>query len=175
MNASLLKKLKNIKLLILDVDGILTSGEIVVDERGKETKVFNVQDGFGVVLLRRAGFKTAILSARSAPCVTYRAKDLGFTKVVQNAQPKIKAYKKLIKQLKVKDSEVCFLGDDLPDLEVLKKVGLSVSVPNGRIEVKRQVDYVTKHEGGKGAVREIVEMILIAQGKWADILKKYGN
>lgn len=174
MTGKLESKIKKIRLLILDVDGVLTNGEIVLDEHGKEIKTFDVQDGYGLVLLQRAGYKTAILSARSAGAVTARARDLKITKICQNASPKIKVYQNLLREMRLKDEQVCFIGDDLPDIAVLKRVGFSVSVPNGASEVRRIVDYVTKREGGSGAVREIVEMILKVNLKWEGILKDCG-
>ncbi len=173
MNANLNKKIKKVKLLILDVDGILTNGEIILDEKGKETKIFDVQDGFGIVLFHQAGFKTAILSARSTGAVTARAKDLKINKICQDATPKIREYKKLLRYFKLKDAQVCFMADDLTDIEALKKVGFSVAVPNAVSEVKRVADYVTKREGGCGAVRETIELILKVQKKWSGILKAY--
>ena len=173
MKTHLKEKIKKIKLLILDVDGILTNGNIILDERGKEIKIFDVQDGFGIVLFQRAGLKTAILSARSAGAVTARAKDLKINKICQDAIPKIKEYKRLLRHFKLMDEQACFMGDDLPDLEVLKKVGFSVAVPNAVNEVKRAADYITQCQGGCGAVREVVELILKAQKKWPGILKTY--
>lgn len=174
MTPKLKAKIKKIRLLILDVDGVLTNGEIILDERGKEMKIFNVQDGYGIVLFQRAGYKTAILSARAAGAVTARAKDLKVNKICQNAYPKINVYKKLLRDLKLKDEHVCFVGDDLPDIEVLKRVGFSVAVANAAVEVKKKVDYITKREGGKGAVREVIELILKAQRKWSGILRTCG-
>jgi len=174
MRTSLEEKIKKIKLLILDVDGVMTNGEIVLDEQGRELKIFNVQDGFGIVLFRQAGYKTAILSARSTGSVTARAKDLKMNRIYQNARPKIKVYNKLIRELKIKDDQVCFIGDDLPDIEVLKRVGFSVTVPNAAGEVKKIVDYVAKSEGGQGAVREVIELILKVHNKWSGILNTYG-
>lgn len=170
MKKDLENKLKKIKLLILDVDGILTNGEIILDHDGNEIKIFNVQDGFGIVLLRQCGIKCAIITARYSKAVDARAKDLKIDKVYQDAKPKTIAYERLLKLMKLKDEEACFMGDDLTDLSVLKRVGLSVSVPNGVGEVKRLVDYVTSNEGGKGAVREMVELILKAQNKWKNII-----
>ncbi|MBN1869440.1 MAG: HAD-IIIA family hydrolase [Candidatus Omnitrophica bacterium] len=173
MNARIREKIKNIKLLIMDVDGVLTNGDIVLDENGKETKVFNVQDGFGIVLLQRAGLKTAILSARSAGAVTARAKDLKIDVIYQDAYPKSAAYQSLLSDFNLKDDQVCFIGDDLPDIEILKKAGFSVAVENAAEEVKEKADYITKCKGGCGAVREVIELILKTQKKWAALLKKY--
>ena len=173
MKKNSISKIKKIKCLIVDVDGVLTDGKIIIDHQGRETKEFDVQDGFGLVLMRRAGFKTAILSARSASCVTARAQDLNFDMICQDARPKISKYEEILKTFNLKDNEVCFIGDDLPDLQVLKRVGFSVSVPNGRQEVKKSADYITKLPGGSGAVREIVELILKTQTLWEDILRNY--
>ncbi len=173
MKKNLASKIKKIKCLILDVDGVLTDGKIILDHQGQEIKEFDVQDGFGLVLIKRSGIKTAILSARSAPCVTARAQDLKLDMICQDASPKLSKYEEILKTFNLKDENVCFIGDDLPDLQVLKRVGFSVSVPNGRAEVKKQVDYLTQAGGGRGAVREIVELILKTQGQWDKVLKSY--
>ncbi len=173
MNKKIADKLKRIKLLALDVDGILTNGKIVLDEKGREIKVFDVQDGFGIVIFRKMGLKTAIISARSAKPVEFRAKDLKIDRVYQDAYPKIHAYEQLLKDLKLRDDEICFMGDDLPDMCVLKRVGFAASVPNAVEEVKKCADYVTKKRGGEGAVREVIELILKAQGKWERIIKSF--
>ncbi len=171
MKMELKKKLQNIKLFVMDVDGILTNGEIVLDHNGNELKIFDVQDGYGIVLLRKTGIKTAIITARKSKAVELRAKDLGIDKVYQNASPKLDAFKKIIKAMNVKKSEVCYMGDDLPDLCVLTCVGVAITVPNAVKEVQQCVNYVTENEGGAGAVREVVEMILKAQSKWDSIVK----
>lgn len=170
MNKALKTKLNKIKLLVMDADGVLTDGKIVVDAQGKELKFFDVQDGFGLVLLRQEGIKTAILSARSSSAVTARAEDLKIDKICQDAYPKTNAYESLIKELGCTDEQVCFMGDDLPDLPVLKRVGLAVAVPNAMDELKKIAHYVTTRRGGAGAVREVIELILKAQGKWKNIV-----
>ncbi len=173
MNTALRKQFKKIKVLALDVDGVLTDGKIIFDSDGKETKIFDVQDGFGLVLLKKAGFKTAIITARGSKVVEIRAKDLNVDKTYVNAFPKIKAYAELLNNFQVQDDEVCFIGDDWPDLQVLKKVGCAVSVPNARPEVKKVADYITKSPGGAGAIREVVELILRAQGLWEKTFNGY--
>lgn len=170
MNKTLKTKLNKIKLLVMDVDGVLTDGKIVVDAQGKELKFFDVQDGFGLVLLRQAGIKTAILSARSSSAVTARAEDLKIDKICQDAYPKTTAYERLIRELGCTHEQVCFMGDDLPDLPVLKRVGFAVAVPNAMDEVKKVAHYITVQRGGSGAVREVAELILKAHGKWKDIV-----
>lgn len=171
MNKSLKEQLKKVKLLILDVDGVLTNGEIVVNDLGQETKIFNVQDGFGIVIFRKAGLKTAIISARASKAVRHRAKDLGIDKVYLNSRDKVKSYKEILKDLKMKDENVCFIGDDLPDLALMNQVGVKITVPNARPEIKRVVQHVTKKQGGQGAVREVIELILKTQGRWKKIVE----
>ena len=163
-------RLKKIKLMILDVDGVLTDGKIIMDSKGNEIKVFDVQDGFGLVILRKAGIKTAILTARASQVVRHRANDLKIDKVYQDAYPKLDYYNKLLRHFSLKDEEVCFIGDDWPDIEVLKRVGFAVAVPNAVKEAKEVADYVTRNRGGAGAVREVIELILKTKGLWPAII-----
>jgi 3-deoxy-D-manno-octulosonate 8-phosphate phosphatase (KDO 8-P phosphatase) len=174
MTARTRKKMQKIRVFAFDVDGVLTDGKINMDEDGREFKSFDVYDGFGVAVLKMVGYKTAIITAKGSPCVMARAQNLGITKVFLNAYPKITAYEQLLKEWKISDDEVCFIGDDIPDICVLKRVGFAVAVNNAAPEVKKAADYVTKRSGGNGAVREVIEMILKAQGKWAPILKGHG-
>ena len=157
----------------MDVDGVLTRGDINVDHKGDEFKVFNVQDGFAIVVFQKAGFKTAIITARSCRAVAARAKDLKINRIFQDAYPKIEAYEKLLQEFDVKDEQVCFIGDDLPDLAVLKRVGLAVAVKNAVDEIKDVAHYVTRKSGGEGAVREVIELILKGNGQWAKILQVF--
>ncbi|MFA5088477.1 MAG: HAD-IIIA family hydrolase [Candidatus Omnitrophota bacterium] len=165
------KRIEKIKLLALDVDGVLTTGKIIVDDEGKEIKIFDVHDGLALALLKKTGLKTAIITAKGSPAVRVRAKDLKIDKVYLDAFPKIKAYEKMLKDFKVSDEEVCYIGDDLPDVKVLERVGFAVAVPNAVAEVKKVCDYITQRSGGCGAVREIIELILKTQGKWEAFLK----
>ena len=158
--------LKKIKCVAMDVDGVLTDGRIIIDSRGVETKNFDVQDGFGIVFLKKCGIKTAIISARKSGVIAHRAKDLKIDKVYAGIRPKLSAYEHMLKEFKVLDEEVCFIGDDLADLGVMYRCGVSVSVANAVSEVKQIADYVTVRQGGRGAVREVVELILQAQGHW---------
>lgn len=157
----------------MDVDGVLTDGKIIFDSAGKETKIFDVQDGFALVIFKRAGYKTAIITARDSHIVHLRARDLNIDKTYVNAFPKLFAYEKLLKHFRSKDEEVCFVGDDLPDVQVLKRAGLAVAVKNACPEVKRTADYVTKKPGGTGAIREVVELILKANDQWQRIISQY--
>lgn len=160
------EKAKKIKALILDVDGVMTDGRIIYDNFGDEFKVFDVQDGYGLVLWHRAGLKSAIVTAKKTKIVARRAKECHITKLFQNARDKGITYKKILKDLKVTDEEVCFIGDDLLDIPIMKSAGLAVAVPYSREEVKSSAHYVTKSQGGRGAVREVIELILKSQGKF---------
>ncbi|HNV24292.1 MAG TPA: HAD-IIIA family hydrolase [Candidatus Omnitrophota bacterium] len=171
MKKILIEKIKKIKVLTMDVDGVLTSGKINLNEQGKEVKNFDVYDGFGLFLWRNAGLKTAIISARFSFAVSARAKDLKIDHVYQDAYPKMNTYKKMLKIFGVKDENVCFMGDDLPDICILKRVGFSVAVANAATEVKENADYVTKKTGGNGAVREVIELILKTQGQWKGLIQ----
>ena len=159
--------LKKIKVVAMDVDGVLTDGRIIMDSNGVETKNFDVQDGFGIVFLKKCGFKTAIISARESGVVAHRAKDLKIDKVYVGVYPKLSAYENMLKEFNVVDEEVCFIGDDLADVCVLNRCGVAVAVANAVFEVKKTADYVTVRRGGRGAVREVIELILQAQGHWS--------
>jgi len=158
---------KKIKCVAMDVDGVLTDGRIIIDSNGVETKNFDVQDGLGIVFLKKCGIKTAIISARESGVVAHRAEDLKIDKVYVGAHPKLSAYERMLEEFKVLDEEVCFIGDDLADLSVLRRCGVGVAVANAVLEVKQIADYVTVKKGGRGAVREVVELILQAQGRWS--------
>ena len=158
--------LKRIKVVAMDVDGVLTDGRIIMDSNGVETKNFDVQDGFGIVFLKKCGIKTAIISARESGVVAHRAKDLKIDKVYVGVYPKIGAYEGMLEEFKVQDQEVCFIGDDVADVSVMRRCGVAVAVANAVFEVKQIADYVTVARGGQGAVRETVELILQAQGHW---------
>jgi 3-deoxy-D-manno-octulosonate 8-phosphate phosphatase (KDO 8-P phosphatase) len=160
------EKIKKIKVLAMDVDGVLTDGKIIIDSHGGEIKNFNVYDGYGLAFVRRAGIKTAIITARSSRPVLVRGRDLKIDRIYQDAYPKDGAYRQMLKDFGVKDQEVCFVGDDLPDLDILQHVGFAVAVANAVPEVKQQADYVTKRHGGDGAIREVIELILKIQNKW---------
>ena len=175
MNKSLKDKFKRVKLLVLDVDGILTDGRIIVNDQGRETKNFDVQDGFGIVLFQRAGFKVAIISARASEAVKARTTDLKISKVYLNARNKLKTYRQLAKSVGIDDLDVCFMGDDLPDLGVAQTVGMVCTVPTAREEIQKEADYITTRAAGHGAVREVIELILQAKGIWESVVKEYSS
>ncbi|MFH1201885.1 MAG: HAD-IIIA family hydrolase [Candidatus Omnitrophota bacterium] len=167
------QRAKKIKLLLLDVDGVLTDGRIIYDNQGRDLKVFDVHDGMGIYLLSKLGIKTILISARSSGTIHKRAKDMSVYKVFENAQPKSRVLETILKSLKIKSSQVCFVGDDLVDLCLMRRVGLSVAVKNSCPQIKSHAHYITKKTGGRGAVREVTELILKAQGKWAKAVESY--
>ncbi len=171
---AILRKAGKIRLLLLDVDGILTDGRIYYDEKGGELKGFHVQDGQGIRWLLSEGIKVGFLSGRSSGAVEMRAKDLGISFLFQGIKDKMNIYEKLLKKTKLDPEQVAYMGDDFIDLRLLKKVGFSISVKNGHPLVQKEVDYVTQADGGFGAVREVSELILRALGKWESILENYG-
>jgi len=164
---------KKIKVVAMDIDGVLTDGRIIVDSHGIETKNFDVQDGFGIVFLKKCGIKTVIISARESGVVAHRAQDLKIDKVYVGVYPKLSAYENMLNEFKVSDDEVCFIGDDVADLGIMHRCGVSFAVANAVFEVKQIADVVTLNKGGHGAVREAIEMILKAQGHWSPQL--YGK
>lgn len=168
---------RKIKLLLMDVDGVLTDGRIfyLPAPRGGifETKAFHSRDGLGIRYAHRAGLRTGILSGRASPVVEYRAKELGMHFIQEAALDKVGPYERIVLAAGVRDEEVCYIGDDIVDLPVLKRVGLAVGVGDGHELLRRHVHYWTRRPGGAGAVRETVELILRAQGKLAEVVAKY--
>lgn len=173
MKKEIKEKLKKIKLLILDVDGVMTDGRIIMDDDGREMKNFNVRDGHGIIMLQRYGIKVAILTGRESKVVRHRARDLNITDVYQKVFNKKDVFEKILKKHKLSADETAFVGDDVVDIPVLKRVGFSVAVMDALDVVKKTADYVTRRNGGCGAVREVCDMILQAQGKWADVAARY--
>jgi 3-deoxy-D-manno-octulosonate 8-phosphate phosphatase (KDO 8-P phosphatase) len=173
--SSLLKrKLARIKLFLCDVDGVLTDGSIFIGGE-REFKRFNIRDGLGMVLARRAGLKVGWVSARPSAATQMRAKELKIDFLIQQGDNvgKSGAIEKLLAQEKLNWNEVCFVGDDVVDLGPLARAGLGVAVADARPEVKAAADFVTRATGGHGAVRETIEMILRAQKKWEPVIAVY--
>jgi 3-deoxy-D-manno-octulosonate 8-phosphate phosphatase (KDO 8-P phosphatase) len=173
MNKNLKEKLKKIKMLILDVDGVMTDGRIIMDDEGRQLKNFDVRDGHGLKIIQRYGIKVVILTGRKSEVVNHRAHDLEIKEIYQGALNKKEVFQKILLKHNLAASAVAFIGDDIIDIPVLRQVGFSVAVADAVDVVKKSVDYVTKHKGGRGAVREICEMILQSQGKWQEIAEKY--
>jgi 3-deoxy-D-manno-octulosonate 8-phosphate phosphatase (KDO 8-P phosphatase) len=165
---SLKNKAKNIKLLLLDVDGVLTDGSIVLDCQGNELKAFHVRDGHGIKLAQRAGIEVGLITGRKSEVVNIRARELGIQEVHQGAHEKIAIYESIIEKHGVRDSEVAYMGDDVVDLDVLKRVGLAVTVADADPAVRPHVDMITRAAGGRGAVRELINLILKNRNKQRD-------
>ena len=162
-----------VKVMIFDVDGVLTDGSLTYDANGEITKTFFVLDGLGIQLLNRTGVRTAIISARRSPIVDRRASDLGITHVFQGQHDKRLAFAELLEQTGVTAEECGYIGDDVIDLPLLTRVGFAVTVPSGHPEVQHRAHYVTKNAGGRGAVREVCDMVMRAQGSYEQALAPY--
>lgn len=162
-----------IKLLILDVDGVLTSGALPYDADGNRQKTFYVQDGGAIRLWQAQGGMVAILSGREAPSVNARAKDLGIPIVVQGVPDKVPAYETICRQAGVSESEVAVMGDDLPDLAIMRRCGYPVAVQNAHRFAKRLARYITRHSGGRGAIAEAVERLLRYNGTHQDAYARF--
>ncbi len=167
-------RLKKIKLLLLDVDGVLTDGRIIYDSRGRDSKFFDVHDGLGVFVLHKSQIPTILITAKSSKTIKPRAKDMHVAEVFADIFPKTAVLDKILTKYKVTLDQVCFMGDDLVDLSLMRKVGLPVAVANASSEIKEAALFITNHSGGRGAVREIAELILKSQDKWKDVLRFYG-
>ncbi len=163
-------ELDRINLLVLDVHGVLTSGSVVFDADGPTQRCFHVHDGCFIKLWHRCGGRSAILSGRSSPAVAQRAAELGVTQVIQGASDKVSAYQSLLGELDARDDQVCYVGDDLPDLGPMGKCALPVAVYNAVPAVKQRAQYVTRKPGGDGAAAEVIEFILRKQRRWSQDL-----
>jgi 3-deoxy-D-manno-octulosonate 8-phosphate phosphatase (KDO 8-P phosphatase) len=164
MESAVKKKAKRIKLFITDVDGVLTDGRIVLGNDGEEFKFFHVQDGMGIKLAQEAGIKVAVITGRESKLVTNRMEELSVTDVHQNIKDKLKVVDDLLEKYGLSLQNVAYIGDDINDLPILEQSGLGLTVADGVDKVKERVDYITEKKGGRGAVREAVELILAAQG-----------
>jgi len=166
-------KLKNLKLLILDVDGVLTDGSIIYNDKGEETKTFDVKDGLGIRLLQEAGITVCIATGRRSEALHRRCRDLGIVHIFEGVKDKTTIFDIILDQTGASAEEAAFMGDDLPDLALMKKVGLSITVADAHKTVREVADMVTSAKGGRGAVREVTEIILKAQDLWENILERF--
>ncbi|SDF72387.1 KdsC family phosphatase [Sporolituus thermophilus] len=164
---------QKVKLLVFDVDGVLTNGQIIFGPDGEAMKVFHAQDGLGISVAHKVGLKTAIITGRETEMVRRRGAELNITDVYQGAMDKVAALNELLAKHGLAADEVGYVGDDLNDLPVMLRVGLACAVANAAAEVKAAAHFVATREGGRGAVREIIEFILKAQGKWERIVLAY--
>lgn len=167
------EKLKLIKLLLLDVDGVMTDGRIVYDANGLEIKSFNVKDGHGIKMLQRHGIEVGIITGRTSVVVDFRARELGITLLYQGSLKKLESYADIRRKTGLEDNQIAFMGDDVIDVPVMRRVGFSAAPPDALPEVLAVADFVTVNNGGKGAVREICDLILKACGAWDEITRRY--
>ena len=170
---SVIEKAKSIRIVIFDVDGVLTDGTLYFTDSGEEIKAFNSRDGHGMKMLKASGVELAIITARESRSVKLRAENLNITLLYQGEKNKLKVFESLVTKLKLDMSSCAYVGDDLIDLPVMTRCGLSICVPSSPILVKKHAHYVTNSEGGQGAVREVCEMIMRSQGTLDAQLDKY--
>lgn len=173
LGSALADKIGKVKVLILDVDGVLTDGRIVISDDGQETKFFNVRDGHGLKMIRRAGVEVMFLTGRKSRVVEHRARELGVERVYQGALDKLAVLQEILNSTGLSPGDVAYMGDDIVDLPVLRRAGFSVTVSDAHEDVLKAVDLVTKNPGGRGAVREVCEIILKVQGKWEGLMERY--
>ena len=166
-------QLARIKLLLLDVDGVLTDGRIIYDNHGNELKAFDVKDGHGLKMVQRAGIKVGIITGRRSAVVSRRAQELGIEILYQGALRKLEPYLEILSAQNLNDKQVAYVGDDIVDLPILHRVGFSATVADAVPDLFPCVDYVTTRPGGGGAVREICDLLLRASGQWDEITKRY--
>jgi 3-deoxy-D-manno-octulosonate 8-phosphate phosphatase (KDO 8-P phosphatase) len=166
-------KLKRTKLLLLDVDGVLTDGSIIYNDSGAETKVFNVKDGLGIKMLMKAGIQVGIVTGRTSKALYHRCNNLGISLIFDGVRDKPSVLELISKRTGLPAEDIAFVGDDLIDLPLLKQVGLSIAVADAHETVIENVDMVTSKKGGAGAVREVCEAILKAQGLWSKVLEYF--
>lgn len=173
ISEAILTKSRNIRMVLLDVDGVMTDGRVLLLPDGQEVKFFSIHDGFGIVCAMKSGIRIGIISGRSSPSLKIRCEELGIEDLYMEKKGKLPVLEQIIKERNLTYDQVAFIGDDIPDLPVLEKVGLSVAPNNAHESVKSRVDLVLTKSGGDGAVREFLDLLLQAQGKADSILKKF--
>lgn len=167
------QQFEKVEVILSDVDGVFTDGGLMFDNQGIESKKFHVRDGLGVKLWQNAGHQFGLITARTSHIVKMRAQELGVNIVRQGFENKLPVAQELIAELGVTPEQVCYVGDDLADLALIQYVGVGVAVADAVEEVRTEADWVTKREGGKGAIRELIETVLKAQKRWNDIVRRY--
>jgi len=167
------ERARRIKLIIFDVDGVLTDGSLFYGDTGEEYKAFNSRDGHGIKMLRASGVDAAILTGRTSQVVAHRARNLGIARIIQGSEDKLASYQHLLGEVGLLPEETAFMGDDVVDLPVMRRCGLAVTVPEAPVEVRCRAHLVTAFQGGRGAAREACEFIMRAQGTWAAQLSLY--
>jgi 3-deoxy-D-manno-octulosonate 8-phosphate phosphatase (KDO 8-P phosphatase) len=167
------KKLENIHLLLLDVDGVMTDGGIIFDANGLEIKCFNVMDGHGIKMLQRHGIQVGIITGRTSAVVDIRARELGIELVYQGALKKLESYDAVKMKTGLDDGQIAYMGDDVIDVPVMRRAGFAAAPPDALSEVLAVADYVTSRPGGRGAVREVCDLILKGRGFWDEVVSRY--
>lgn len=173
MDEAIKNKIRKIRLLMLDVDGVLTDGRIIMNDAGQESKNFDVKDGHGLKMVMRYGIDVILLTGRSSSVVTHRANDLGIKEVFQGILNKRDFFIRFIQERGLNPEEIGYIGDDFVDIPLLKRCGFSAAVRDAVGEVKEVVDYITDKPGGRGAVREVCDLILRVQEKWEEVARRY--
>lgn len=173
MTDNLTERASKIRMLVLDCDGVLTDGRIILLPGGDETKAFDVKDGHAMVMAARVGVRSAIISGRTSSVVRQRAKELGVAHLYERAWGKVEPYEKILVDEGLTDEQVCYVGDDVVDIPLMRRAGLAVAVADAVDDLKRFAHLITKRGGGRGAVREVIEFILKSQGKWDEALSRY--
>jgi 3-deoxy-D-manno-octulosonate 8-phosphate phosphatase (KDO 8-P phosphatase) len=166
------EKLKAIRLLLLDVDGVMTDGRIVYGNDETEFKQFDVKDGLGIKLLKQAGIEVGVVTGRKSEALARRCRELGIDLLFESVRDKGALLPMILKHMHLKAKEIAFIGDDIPDLALMHKIGLAIAVADAHAVVRQHADWITQAKGGRGAVREVCELILQAQGRWQRILKE---
>jgi 3-deoxy-D-manno-octulosonate 8-phosphate phosphatase (KDO 8-P phosphatase) len=169
----LTEKASRIRLLLFDVDGVLTDGVVVIHGDGSESKGFHIRDGAAIVWAQRSGLPVALLSARTSAATRHRAAQLAIRLVLQGVPSKLAGYEQILRTSAIEDAAVAYMGDDLLDLPVIARAGLSAAPADAAVEVRERVDWVSRHNGGRGAVREFIELVLRAQGRWDAVTRDY--
>ncbi len=167
------EQLGKIKLLLLDVDGVMTDGRIIYSNDGQETKAFDVKDGHGLKLIQRAGIQVGIITGRESQVVIKRAEELGIEFLYQGCRDKLAPYVEILEKTGLSDEQVAYVGDDVVDLPVLARVGFSATVADAVEDIKPYVDYIAERPGGRGAVREICDLVLKQSGRWEGVAGRY--
>jgi YrbI family 3-deoxy-D-manno-octulosonate 8-phosphate phosphatase len=167
------QRCQSIELILSDVDGVLTDGGIFLDSQGVEAKRFHIRDGMGIKLWQKAGYKFGLITGRSSHMVKVRAAELGIDIIRQGIDEKLAAVKQVLHELRATPKNVCYVGDDLPDLPPLRMAGLGVAPADACIELREAAHFVTQARGGDGAIRETIEMILKAQRHWSDVIHNF--
>jgi 3-deoxy-D-manno-octulosonate 8-phosphate phosphatase (KDO 8-P phosphatase) len=173
MQKDVKEKAKKIKMILMDVDGVMTDGKIIFGNNGVEAKQFDAKDGVGIKIAQRLGIQFGLITGRSSEAVARRAEELAIEEVHQGQKQKIKPYEDILNRHSLKDEEVCFIGDDVVDVPIMRRVGFPVAVADAHPDIIPFAVHTTACRGGQGAIREVIDLIIKAQGKWDEMMKRY--